>query len=117
MPQVSNITNEELAQKLRESHLETYQKNELIRMVSHMTDAEKNEALKLISMGQDVKKKEDAAIASHQDELIALNEEFDKKTQQLEHESSQQLRTALEKLESKEEKTEMESLESELKNL
>ena len=79
MKTTTQITDEELTAKLKESHLASSEKETLEPLIPHMTDDEKQELLALIEESGDLKAKEEAGEAKYQEALQALNQEYEEK--------------------------------------
>ena len=109
----TTITDAELIEKIKTSHLEEIQKKELADLVSAMTTEERDELLSLIEESNNV-----APLSGGEKErlkkLAALNEEYEGKLKELTREESEYAREEFEKFDQKETAGELEEVEAEI---
>lgn len=112
---ILTITDQVLRTKLKESHLEQFQKDELSELIPHMSDNDRSQLLDLIEESHEVKAQEDKAGTKPQEVLKKLNQEYDQKMDQLVKTLSQKVRKEYEGLEKGKESKELKALEAEFK--
>lgn len=95
IPLALNITNQDLLRKIQTSMLTEEQKNELMAMMPQMTENERAEISKLID---DSVRDMIAADPQLQKRVAALNEEYNRKIQELLHEQGRIIRKEFETL-------------------
>lgn len=105
------ITDSELIEKIKTSHLEEIQKKELEDLVSAMTSEERDELLNLIAESNKV---DEGAEKERLEKLAALNEEYEGKLKELTREESEYAREEFEKFDQKETAGELKEVEAEI---
>jgi hypothetical protein len=107
----TTITDAELIEKIKTSHLEEIQKKELADLVSAMTTEERDELLSLIEESNNV---DESAEKERLKKLAALNEEYEGKLKELTREESEYAREEFEKFDQKETASELKEVEAEI---
>jgi len=113
----TQITDEELTAKLKESHLASSEKETLEPLIPHMDDSEREALMGLIEEASDIKNKQEAGEAKYQEALRALNQEYEEKMNTVIKEEMKNARKQFEAKEQAEEGKELEEIESELSNM
>lgn len=107
------ITDEDLISKITTSQLEAGQKSELTNLVKEMTGSERVELINLIK-----ETNESADMTKEEEEqLIAINEKYEKKLTVAAKEESKYIRTEYEKFDKEQGRGEFEELETEIQQM
>ncbi|MBU0577926.1 hypothetical protein KJ742_07405 [Patescibacteria group bacterium] len=104
------ITDEELLDQIRKSHLEEEQKKDLGDLVDKMTEEERNELLSIIDESNKVAEEHEG----EDEKLAELNKEYMEKLNALSHKESKYVREEFEKFDKKESVGEMKEVEKEM---
>lgn len=113
----TQITDEELTAKLKESQLAPSEKETLEPLIPQMTDDEKQELLALIEESHEVNKTVESMKQNYAKELHALNEEYEKKMNKVVKEETAKAAKKLEAAEQAKDEKEEAKLEKEIENL
>lgn len=113
VPLALSITDQSLLRKIQSSVLADDQKRELTVLLPQMTELERGEINQLID---DSVREIIAADPELQKRVAALNEEYNRKVQELLHQQGRMIRESFEKLDNDENVHEMESAEAALTN-
>lgn len=105
------ITDSELTDKIKSSHLDEKQKTELVGLVTSMTEDERVQLLNIIDESNvEVAKVEN----QYNKKLGDLNKEYTKKTDDLVREETKYARTEFEKYDNEQKAVDMRNLETEI---
>ncbi|MFH1012702.1 MAG: hypothetical protein V1760_03050 [Candidatus Peregrinibacteria bacterium] len=107
------ITDQDLLRKIKTSVLADDQKRELEALLPEMTEGEQRELSALIDKSVQDMIKADPEL---QKKIVALNEEYDQKLQELVHEQNRTVRQEFEKLEKDSEAGAVKDLEGEMEH-
>lgn len=110
----TQLTNEEILEKLEGSALEATEKMTLKPLIEHMSDEEKEEFLGIIDESNQLNQERDEFKKNYKEGLKELNEEYTHKMDELSKKSSSEARKKFEELEDQKENQELKDLEKEI---